>query len=180
MSKFPHMEWKKLLRGSLHGSLESHPGKKLVDHLCGTAALAQALVRFHGFDDVESDVAHAAYTHDLGKSTLDFQRYLHGRGKSVQHALPSSFFTVFTSSEKGKSLSFERFFSAEAVRRHHSRLEDWEAISAFWTGYRNSLQKEWDTARRLLPDFPIHPLCGNASDGCIHGLFQRCRADFSQ
>ena len=139
------MEWKKLLRGSLHGSLESHPGKKLVDHLCGTAALAQALVRFHGFDDVESDVAHAAYTHDLGKSTLDFQRYLHGRGNSVSHALPSSFFTVFTSSEKGKSLSFERFFSTEVVRRHHSRLEDWEAISTFCS-------RPSHTAAKLVPE----------------------------
>lgn len=173
MSEFPHMEWKKLLHGSLRGDLESHPGKKLVDHLCGTAALAQALVNFHGFDEVESDVAHAAYTHDLGKAASDFQKYLYGRGMSVPHALPSSFFTVFTSSEKDKSLSFERFFSVEAVRRHHSRLENWETISTFWTGYRNSLQKEWDTARRLLPDFPIEPMDEKSWKAFMRQIFIR-------
>lgn len=89
----PRETWRTLLRGSLSGDLESHPGKRLIDHLLGTAELSRQIVEFHGLEDIAFDVEAAALTHDPGKADPEFQKYLTGKGKGVNHSLPSSFFT---------------------------------------------------------------------------------------
>ena len=134
------------MHGSLSGELKSHPGKKLIDHLCGTAERAEALLRFHGMDDLEREVLQAAYTHDLGKAAPEFQKYLGGRGKGVKHSLPSSFFIFSLGGYR-----FEDLFSAEAVRVHHSGLDSWEALSSFWNSYKKSACNISNSIKGLVP-----------------------------
>ncbi len=142
-------EW---LHGSLSGELESHPGKKLFDHLDGTAHLAREIADFYGLSDVWEDVGCASLTHDLGKADREFQLYLHGKSKGVEHSRPSSYFTLslFQESED----PFEALFSAEAVRRHHTHIENWNDIRLFWeSSYNKSFKKICENARRLLPEW---------------------------
>lgn len=148
----PREAWRTLLRGSLSGDLESHPGKRLVDHLLGTAELARQIVEFHGLQDIEADVEAAALTHDPGKADSEFQRYLKGKGKGVNHSLPSSFFTF--SLQQDNADPFDAFFSTEAVRRHHSSIENWKMITPFWAGYRASQNKIGEDMKALLPQWP--------------------------
>lgn len=143
-------EW---LRGSLSGDLESHPGKELSDHLLGTARLACQIVNTYGFNDIENDieqdVLRAALTHDLGKADKEFQSYLHGQGKGVDHSLTSAYFTFSLPHDKDP---LDALFSAEAVRRHHSSIEEWQKIRRHWI---NSKENEMTAKiQKLLPQWP--------------------------
>ena len=148
----PREAWRTLLRGSLSGDLKSHSGKRLIDHLLGTAELSRQIVEFHGLEDIAFDVEAAALTHDPGKAAPEFQKYLTGKGKGVNHSLPSSFFTF--SLQQDNADPFDAFFSVEAVRRHHSKIEDWSTSSPFWANYRASQKKIGEDMRALLPQWP--------------------------
>jgi CRISPR-associated endonuclease/helicase Cas3 len=143
--------WTNLLHGSLSGEPQSHKGKKLSDHLFKSASFAQDLLRFHGLTELENPVLIAACTHDLGKAHPDFQERLEGRGKKAEHSAPSAFFTL--SIEENLDLC-RLFLSAEAVRRHHSRINNWEEISAYWCSCQNRLDKIRDDMNSLLPKWP--------------------------
>ena len=155
----PREAWRTLLRGSLNGDLKSHPEKRLIDHLLGTAELARQIVEFHGLEDIAFDVEAAALTHDPGKAAPEFQKYLTGKGKGVNHSLPSSFFTF--SLQQDNADPFDAFFSVEAVRRHHSKIEDWRTSSSFWANYRASQKKIGEDMRALIPQWPcpLNELC---------------------
>lgn len=150
-----HVEWKTLLHGSLSGDLEklcSHPNKKLIDHLTGTAALAQKMIDAHGLENLARCVALAAYTHDLGKADPSFQERLKGRGKKVEHSAPSSFFTLSRMGDEPEVM--DCFFAAEAVRRHHSGIEDWGKIYNHWFSQENSALSIVRDMKKLLPHWP--------------------------
>lgn len=138
--------------GSLSGDLQSHPGKKLSDHLLGTDRLAQQIVDLFDLEDLKDDVGGAALTHDLGKADGDFQLYLHGKGKGVEHSRPSAYFAL--SLMQGRKDPFDALFSAEAVRRHHTRLEPWGDIVAHWTNMYCALSTARGIMQRLVPDWP--------------------------
>lgn len=140
----PREAWRTLLRGSLSGDLKSHPEKRLIDHLLETAELSRQIVEFHGLEDIAFDVEAAALTHDLKKADNRFQQYLEDivakkKGKRVEHAFPSAFFTMSLFQKLGFE-PFEAFFCVEAVRRHHTRIEDWGTLSNFWVEFLEDQQ----------------------------------------
>ncbi|MDR0765050.1 MAG: CRISPR-associated helicase Cas3' [Synergistaceae bacterium] len=143
--------WTNLLHGSLNGDLKSHKEKKLSDHLLKSDLFAQDLLRFHGLTELEDPVLMAACTHDLGKAHPDFQKRLEGSGKKVEHSAPSALFTL--SIEENLDL-FRLFLSAEAVRRHHSHISNWEEIFAYWCDWQGRLDKIHDDMSSLLPKWP--------------------------
>ncbi|GHV33594.1 CRISPR-associated helicase/endonuclease Cas3 [Synergistales bacterium] len=150
----PQEKLNKLLRGSLSGDLKSHKDKLLCDHLSGTALLAIDLLRLHGLDELEPDVLLAAYTHDVGKTHPDFQERLrkNGKGKGVEHSAPSSFFTISLAEDLNIDL-FDAFLCAEAVRRHHTGVENWQEINAYWLPYHKSLKKINADIKLLAPQW---------------------------
>ncbi len=111
-----------LLRGSLNG--ESHPGKQLIDHLEGVAALSATLNFMHGALD-ESDskpLEAAALTHDIAKERPPWQPYLHGESKQgPEHSLTSSFFT-FDLLRDVMIAELVRIITVPSARRRNDRI----------------------------------------------------------
>jgi CRISPR-associated endonuclease/helicase Cas3 len=143
--------WTNLLHGFLSGDLESHKGKKLHDHLLNSALFSQDLVYHHGLTELEHLVFLAACTHDLGKAHPDFQKRLAGGKASVEHSAPSAFFTL---SLREDIDLFHLFLGAEAVRRHHSQIDNWDEITAYWYSQSDRLDKIHDDMSSLLPTWP--------------------------
>ena len=144
--------WKESLRGSLSGDLESHPGRTLISHLFGTESLARQIVDFCGFDELNRNVSCCSLTHDIGKADKIFQLYLHGSGRGVNHSRPSAKFTLSLLQDRGELL--EAFFSAEAVRRHHSCIDSWETIVSDWMDIYENFPNAAAEMKHLAPDWP--------------------------
>lgn len=142
MSRDAVMMWSP---GSLPGSINSHPDKLLKDHLEGTAELALRLVESHGLD-IDTHVLRAiCETHDLGKANPDWQDYLSGkRGRGPEHALPSSFFTWDAT---------KNFWAVEAVRRHHTFIEDSREACQFWIRKAGSFGTIQSHMKRSVPSW---------------------------
>jgi CRISPR-associated endonuclease/helicase Cas3 len=143
--------WTNLLHGSLNGDLESHKGKKLYDHLLQSALFAQDLLHHHGLSELEHQMFLAACTHDLGKADPAFQKRLDGGRERVEHSAPSAFFTLSLGEEFDL---FNLFLCAEAVRRHHSHIDNWEEIRSYWCSQHKSLNNIHDNMNSLLPKWP--------------------------
>lgn len=136
-------------RGSYSYRLKSHPERFLIDHLLESAKTAEglisALVLNFGLDKkVLGRVAYIiGFTHDLGKATTYFQKYINAsvptekeklKNDSRTHHSPLS--ALFTYHLIRKFLEDEGLlgeegyyqylplFSFMAVRRHHGRLND--------------------------------------------------------
>ena len=147
--------WQKSLRGSLSGDLESHPGKKLIDHLFGTARLARQIVGFCGFEELAKDVDCCSLAHDIGKADPIFQIYLHGKGRGVNHSRPSDQFALSLLQDvQDGGDPLDALFSAEAVRRHHSSIDSWETIVSEWTEIYERFSNTAAEMKRLVPDWP--------------------------
>ncbi len=89
--------------------LESHPGKKLIDHIEKVAELSMGIVRekIINFTNIPKtlfeDISYIiGFTHDLGKATSYFQKYLHEKDEDkkkklkteeARHSLLSAIFT---------------------------------------------------------------------------------------
>jgi len=134
-----------LLRGSLNG--ESHPGKQLIDHLEGVAALSATLNFMHGALD-ESDskpLEAAALTHDIAKERPPWQQYLHGESKQgPEHSVTSSFFTFDLVRD---------VMIAELVRNHHGSIRNVEETTGYWAGDDFPFHSIHTSIREVLPEW---------------------------
>ena len=140
--------WTKLLLGSLNGDLESHPERKLTNHLLESANLAEALLKKHGLEQYLDVVLPAVLTHDCAKAQPLFQKHLYG-GKGTEHAAPSSFFSLLLYE---KLFVSEMFCMAEAVRRHHTYIQNWNDIACIWEN--DSFADQLAEMKKLVPDWP--------------------------
>lgn len=142
MSRNAEMMWSP---GFLPGSINSHPDRLLKDHLEGTAGLALRLVELHGLNIDTGLLRSICETHDLEKANPDWQDYLFGeRGKGPDHALPSSCFTL----DATKNL-----WAAEAVRRHHTFIEDSKTACQFWIKKEENLAEIQARMKRSVPSW---------------------------
>lgn len=126
--------------------IESHPGKPLEEHLLATHELAEKVAGAFGLA-LKPYEKKAILLHDAGKAHPAFQKKLRtGRGK-FGHAEPSAVLVL----NETKNL-----LCAEAVRRHHSHLENVAEFIKFWGewDYEEGSQavrelKWWPEAKRL-------------------------------
>jgi len=143
---------------AINENVYSHPDKKLTDHLIGVWNNCSIILETEDLPLDHQLIFLASITHDIGKSAPEFQNYLFHRGKGVNHAFNSAWFTLLLAKEYkieiGKSI-----WAAEAVRRHHTRLEDFNQICNVWGN--DDLAKNSDELLKrlhdLLPAYP-HPL----------------------
>jgi CRISPR-associated endonuclease/helicase Cas3 len=135
----------------------SHPDYPLEYHLSHAAA---------SFDDpVHKE---AAWFHDLGKLTNEFQTYIQssGKGKSTTHTLESAL--IFLES-KGYELTPEIFAVFYAILKHHGNLEDTGAYFYNYLGdpddvedHHPGIEKQLETICQRLgrPNLPdIKTIC---------------------
>jgi len=136
---------KTLSLGSLLGDLESHPGRLLKDHLTGTWQLAKALSERNCVPVDEEHLKWVCLTHDLGKAQKEFQRYLQKKGEKVFHAEVSAWFTFSATHD---------FYCSEAVRKHHSSIESYRSLKAYWAKNKFDADYVNSLTRRLIFDWP--------------------------
>jgi CRISPR-associated endonuclease/helicase Cas3 len=142
MSRDAEMTWSP---GSLPGDVHSHPDRLLKDHLEGTAELALELARKHGLPVESLLLRRVAFTHDLEKAHPLFQDYLlKKRGKGVNHAFHSSCFTLDTT---------RNLWAAEAVRCHHTHLDDADTACRFWIKREDDLAELQSHMREIVPSW---------------------------
>ncbi|WP_338826158.1 hypothetical protein MTBGP_05260 [Moorella thermoacetica] len=104
------------------GSVESHPGKPLENHLLCTLDLVKEIVATFALPLSRAD-EQAILLHDIGKAHPAFQKRLRtGQGK-FGHAEPSAALVL----NQARDL-----LCAEAVRRHHSQLQNVGEFIKFW------------------------------------------------
>ncbi len=137
---------KKTLPGFLHWEKKySHPDKLLSVHLEGTAVLADYLRLYHRMPVDEVALKMAALTHDIGKLDARFQEYLRTKKGGVNHADISAWFT-YTGSEN--------VLAAEAVRRHHTELQNASQLQTGWFE-KVTLEQIQERMRVLYPEWTI-------------------------
>jgi len=115
-------------------SLYSHPERLLEDHLRGTASLIDKFVEEKVNDQNIKELARIiALSHDIGKATAYFQRYLFNGGASkrqreARHGLFSALCAYYLAKEflskKGIEDWHLPFFAYIVVKRHHGNLQD--------------------------------------------------------
>lgn len=104
------------------GSVESHPGRPLEQHLLATRDLAAQIAATFALPLTQSEME-AILLHDAGKAHPTFQKRLAtGHGK-FGHAEPSAALVLNETRD---------LLCAEAVRRHHSHLQDVAEFVKFW------------------------------------------------
>lgn len=105
-----------------NGKVESHPGKPLEHHLLGTHALAAQIATTFALSLTPHE-KEAILLHDAAKAHPNFQKRLEtGHGK-FGHAEPSAALVLSETKD---------LLCTEAVRRHHSHLEDVADFVKFW------------------------------------------------
>ncbi|MEW6086765.1 MAG: CRISPR-associated helicase Cas3' [bacterium] len=116
-------------------NLYSHPDKLLEDHLIGVSRLASLFLseKPQNIRNELTDISRIiALTHDLGKASGYFQKYLFADekekyrlkgSKEVRHSFLSSLCVYYITKEI-KPESLYPFFAFLTVRRHHGNLRD--------------------------------------------------------
>lgn len=132
--------------GFLPGNLESHPGKRLIDHLKNTDALSENFADIYELPIDKNILKGAALTHDLAKAHLDFQAYLKKKGSGVNHAEPSSWFTYILTNN---------VWAAEIVRRHHTYLRNCNSLADEWLPDEVTMEKVIRVMEEYLPQWPL-------------------------
>lgn len=158
---------------------KSDPDVCLRDHLADVDAAIKCLLtpaRLSAFtrigvskEQAADLVSRAAWFHDFGKATVQWQERLREKRKLPQHAM-TSFFSVLwayglPSPEEIDALPPERLAVALAVLAHHGQLHQGVFAREHYTGEKISLiADEWDrlvsdlpwqTARAPLPSKPV-------------------------
>ncbi len=133
-------------------TVESHPGKELSDHLRGVWTNCAALT-----ESLEAPVdlralALGALTHDTGKAAPAFQAHLYRKGKGVNHAFPSAWFTLLLARQCGDPIE-RAIWAAEAVRRHHTQLVSFAEIASAWDADDRDDRAITANMRNLLPRY---------------------------
>lgn len=142
--------------GSLSGDINSHPDRSLKDHLEGTCRLMAEISAFSNLSYIlPIDVLNSVgATHDLGKSHPLFQEYLQGRGKGVEHSLPSAWFTLNQASAYADSKDLPLIWMIESVRRHHTHMDNASSALRFWASYQPSMYADRCVRmKKLMPDW---------------------------
>lgn len=133
-----------LLSGFLPGSIESHPGKPLYGHLAGVERISLALELRHSIlrPEDRATLSLISLTHDIAKSTTEWQSYLRGNGGKVPHSFGSSFFTMDSTGD---------IFAADLVRNHHGRIRSAKDAVECWFGDAMNFGVVQDRIRKVLP-----------------------------
>ncbi|SMD13212.1 CRISPR-associated endonuclease Cas3'' [Rhizobium sp. RU36D] len=92
----------------------------LRDHLLALAERATEMARPFG---LERAAYLAGLTHDLGKYTVAFQRYIEGRGSSIDHSTAGAF-AMLGDLATGVDRSIAQLI-AYCIAGHHAGLPDW-------------------------------------------------------
>ncbi|NLU49275.1 MAG: CRISPR-associated endonuclease Cas3'', partial [Syntrophomonadaceae bacterium] len=109
------------------GNIFSNRDKELPDHLISTTAIADVIAKGCGVELSEKDRL-AILLHDIAKAHPRFQkRLLQNKGR-FGHSEPSSALVFGLTRD---------MICAEAIRRHHSRLQNIDEVKKFWGN-------EWD------------------------------------
>lgn len=142
-------------------SIESHPGKPLVNHLSEVAKNCLHIAHQNTTDfglntEIKADLLFiCGFFHDLGKATSYFQNYLknpEGNHNSLKnHSLPSAVFVFYTSQEylKDKDFDDNKSFLLSVlcfivVRRHHGNLGDFMNEIAI-DNFKEDLKKQFNS-----------------------------------
>jgi CRISPR-associated endonuclease/helicase Cas3 len=138
-------------------SIKSHPNKRLSQHLQDVWEFCWLLREKLNLPLETELIQIAAITHDIGKAHPQFQTYLSDEAvkKGPPHAAPSAWWALALACDMGIPLT-KAFWGAEAVRRHHTGLEDYyEAILPYWASDHaaNMWQSNWQSACGLLPKY---------------------------
>lgn len=104
------------------GEVYSHKGKRLEQHLLETAELAQKIAE-HFRLELEEGERRALVLHDLAKAHPLFQKHLLQQKGRFGHAAPSAALVLGLTGD---------LLCTEAVRRHHSSLENLDEAKKFW------------------------------------------------
>lgn len=123
------------------GKIYSHPGKRLEDHLSRTRTIASKMAAWYRVN-LERGQEEALLLHDLAKSHPAFQRKLAGERLRFNHAEPSAVLVLARTGD---------LICAEAVRRHHTSLENLADIKRLWG---NRAYAEWQKTIKRLPWWP--------------------------
>ncbi len=101
----------------------SHPDKRLIEHLKEVYEISQEKIND---GDLKKCFKIIAYTHDFGKFTTYFQKYLETKkeGKYAKHGFISALFAAFCSLKEFGTESFLPLISYSVVLHHHGDLEN--------------------------------------------------------
>jgi len=119
------------LLDNLHDDIWSHPNKPLRKHLIGVYQGVCTLKRRFNLPLKDEVLSLMALLHDIYKADERFQHYIRKEGEGVPHALPSAQFAFLLGCRHGMDLR-EVLLAAEAIRRHHTHLEDFNSIENRW------------------------------------------------
>jgi len=163
--------------GLMPGRVCSHPGHLLEDHLLNVRKLAEEICNYFNIE-LSSTQKDAFLFHDLAKAHPSFQRRLCGRCpeqnncgnyrndfqfklKRLEHSSPSAVMFLAYAHD---------LFTADAIRRHHTSIQNFDEIQDFWineltystnekTGFYDLIYQipVWDGAKKIFPILKIKP-----------------------
>jgi len=144
--------------------LKSHPDILLFCHLknvgerCADIVSSKSIDFSYSKDDIVQVAKVMGYTHDLGKGTLYFQKYLNDMiltGKSdvdtelKSHGVLSAIYTYLQLREYNKKLALMAFI---IVKKHHGNFEDinseFSSISAYIKNEKRNLKKQMEALHK--------------------------------
>ena len=105
------------------GEVYSHIGIRLEEHLLRTFELIQKMAAVSSVSIGDKEKG-AILMHELAKAHPQFQIYLAGVLGHFNHAAPSALAAFLVSGS---------LRAAEAVRRHHTNLENQADIKRYWS-----------------------------------------------
>ena len=120
------------------GEVYSHIGKRLEEHLLRTLELIQKMAAVSSVSIGDKEKG-AILMHDLAKAHPQFQKKLAGERVHFNHAAPSALAAFLVTGS---------LLAAEAVRRHHTYLENLADIKRYWSS------RGYEEARKDLKRLP--------------------------